>query len=107
MKFLVDAQLPPGLCIALQARGHEAIHVFDIKLGGAVDEDIVDWVISNDAILISKDEDFLRLRLPDRFCFIWLRIGNATTRNFAIWLEARWSQVEALLMANERLIEVR
>jgi predicted nuclease of predicted toxin-antitoxin system len=27
MKFLVDAQLPPGLCRWLQARGHEAEHV--------------------------------------------------------------------------------
>jgi predicted nuclease of predicted toxin-antitoxin system len=27
MKFLVDAQLPPGLCSWLEERGHEAVHV--------------------------------------------------------------------------------
>ena len=39
MKFLVDAQLPPGLARWLVARGHEADHVFDIGLGAASDAD--------------------------------------------------------------------
>lgn len=107
MKFLVDAQLPPGLCVGLIAKGHEAVHVFDIGLGGAPDSAIVEWAMANDAAIISKDEDFLALRLPDRFCLIWLRIGNTTTRNLAGWMEARWDRVEELLAAKERLIELR
>ena len=88
MKFLVDAQLPPGLCIWLEARGHTAIHVNHVGLGGASDLKIVDFVISNLAILISKDEDFLVLRLPDTFGLIWIRIGNATTRNLINYFNA-------------------
>lgn len=107
MKFLVDAQLPLGLCVGLVARGHEATHVFEIGLGGATDTEIVDWAIANDATIISKDEDFLALRLPDRFCFIWLRVGNTTTKHLAGWMAARWDRVEELLAANERLIELR
>ena len=107
MKFIVDAQLPPGLCIWLNDRAHEAVHVFDIGLGAATDVVIAERAVIENAFIISKDEDFLVLRLPDRFGLIWLRIGNATTRNLVGWLEARWSQVETLLAVGERLIEVR
>lgn len=58
-------------------------------------------------MLISKDEDFVTLRLPDRFAFLWLRCGNATNRALTSWLEARWAQIEALLGGGERLVEVR
>lgn len=107
MKFIVDAQLPPSLCIWLQARGFEAHHVFDIGLGGASDVAIAKRAISENAFIISKDEDFLILRLPNRFGLIWLRIGNATTKNLIGWLEARWEQVDELLAKGERLIELR
>jgi predicted nuclease of predicted toxin-antitoxin system len=107
MKFLVDAQLPPGLCVGLARRGHDAVHVFDIGLGGASDVEIVDWAVANDFGIISKDEDFLTLRLPDRFCFLWLRVGNVTTKHLAGWMDARWDRVEELLASGERLIELR
>ena len=59
-----------------------------------------------DAILFSKDADFLILRLPDRFGFVWLRCGNATTRALLTWLEPRWPEINTLLDAGERLVEV-
>jgi predicted nuclease of predicted toxin-antitoxin system len=107
MRFIVDAQLPPALCIWLKARGFEAQHVFDIGLGGASDIVIAERAIADGAFIISKDEDFLVLRLPDRFGFIWLRVGNATTRSLVGWLDARWEQVDRLLAAGERLVELR
>jgi len=63
--------------------------------------------IATGAILVSKDEDFLILRLPDRFTFLWLRIGNATNRALEAWLATRWQVVETMLAADEHLIEVR
>ena len=107
MKFLVDAQLPPALCQWLWARGHEAVHVIDIGLGGAGDNAIADRAVADQAMIISKDEDFLILRLPDRFGLVWLRCGNATNRALTVWLDARWDRVEALLAAGEGLIELR
>lgn len=107
MNFLVDAQLPPALCRWLEARGHGAQHVQAIGLGGASDADIAARAEADGAILITKDDDFLRLRLPDRFAILWLRCGNTTNVALAAWLEPRWAQVEALLQAGERLIEVR
>ena len=107
MKFLVDAQLPPGLCGWLRERGHEAVHVFEIDMIAASDRDIAARAEADGSVLVSKDEDFLTLRLPDRFAFLWLRCGNATNRALAEWLEARWERIEALLGDGERFVEVR
>ena len=58
-------------------------------------------------VLVSKDEDFLILRLPDRFGLLWLRIGNATNRALVAWLIPRWRAIETALDRGERLVEVR
>jgi predicted nuclease of predicted toxin-antitoxin system len=57
-------------------------------------------------ILISKDEDFVTLRLPDRFAFLWLRCGNAANPALFAWLDLRWTQIE-LLLVSERFVEAR
>ena len=105
MNFLIDAQLPPALCRWLEARGHVAEHVTELGLGSASDAEIAACAEVKGAILISKDEDFLLLRLPDRFAVLWLRCGNSTNRTLTAWLDARWERIEALLQSGERLIE--
>jgi predicted nuclease of predicted toxin-antitoxin system len=107
MNFLIDAQLPPALCGWLRERGHHAVHVFEIGMVGASDEAIAARAEADGAILVSKDEDFMTLRLPDRFAFLWLRCGNATNRALAAWLEARWERIAALLETGERFVEAR
>jgi len=105
MNFLVDAQLPPGLCQWLEAHGQQAVHVTE-RDGALADEAIAAWAEKDGLILISKDEDFLAIRFPDRFAFLWPRCGNATNRALAEWLAARWERVEELLAAGERVIEL-
>lgn len=105
MNFLVDAQLPPGLCRWLEARGHQAVHV-TAREGALADETIALWAESEGLILVSKDEDFLTVRLPDRFALLRLRCGNTTNRALAAWLGERWEQTEALLLSAERVIEL-
>lgn len=107
MTFLIDAQLPPGLCAWLATRGHQAVHVRDIGLAGAADSAIAAQAMAANLILVSKDEDVLTLRLPDRFALLWLRCGNATNRALQSWLEPRWPEIERLLAAGERMVEVR
>lgn len=58
MKFLVDAQLPPGLAGWVTEKGHEATHVFDIFLTAAEDPEIWDHALESGLIIITKDEDF-------------------------------------------------
>ena len=107
MNFLIDAQLPPALCRWLEARGHKAVHVMDALSVSATDAAIAGYCEANGLVLITKDEDFLTLRLPDRFCLLWLRCGNATNRALSAWLEARWLKIEQLLQGDERVIESR
>ncbi|WP_326525467.1 DUF5615 family PIN-like protein [Sphingomonas sp.] len=104
MNFLIDAQLSLALVPCVRERGLEAAHVVDIGMVSASDSAIATRVEADGAILVSKDEDFVTLRLPDRFA---LRCGNATNRALAAWLEPRWDQIERLLAAGERFVEVR
>jgi predicted nuclease of predicted toxin-antitoxin system len=107
MKFLIDAQLPPALCGWLRERGHEAVHVLEIGMVAASDAAIAERAEAEGAVLISKDEDFVTLRLPDRFTFVWLRCGNASNRALITWLEPRWNEIERLLETGERFVETR
>lgn len=107
MNFLVDAQLPPALCGWLQARGYPATHVFEIGMVAASDAEIAARAEAHGEIIVSKDEDFLVLRLPNRFAFLWLRLGNTTNQALFAWLEAGWRQVESALSEGERVVEVR
>jgi predicted nuclease of predicted toxin-antitoxin system len=106
MKFLVDAQLPPGLCGWLEARGHEAEHVFELGMHAAADAEIAARAAETGAVLVTKDEDFLVRRAWGRIPLLWLRCGNVSNRALAEWLEARWGAIEGLLQAGEALVEV-
>jgi predicted nuclease of predicted toxin-antitoxin system len=106
MKFIVDAQLPRGLCRWLERHGHEARHVNDIWDAPATDAQIVDHAEIAGAVLISKDEDFVSLRLPDRIALLWLRCGNTSNRGLAQWLEPQWPDIVSRLDAGARFISV-
>ncbi|MEA3031660.1 MAG: hypothetical protein QOG13_2985 [Sphingomonadales bacterium] len=107
MKFLVDAQLPPGLCTWLAERGHTAVHVQELGDEPRTDADIAAYLEEQEAVLISKDEDFATLRLPDRFAFLWLRCGNISNLGLREWLDGHWLSVERRLEAGGRLVTLR
>ena len=107
MNFLIDAQLPPGLCRWLEARGHGAVHVIDVMAGEAPDRDVAAYAVANDLVLVTKDDDFLTRYPPVDYQLVWVRIGNATNRALAAWLEVRWDGVAAALESGEQLVEVR
>ena len=104
MKFLVDAQLPPALCDWLEERGYAAVHV-----GALSEEPLKDWQIADYAqaerlAVISKDQDLVELRLPDRFIFLWLRCGNVSNRKLREWLGGEWEAMEERLEAGARFV---
>lgn len=107
MRFLVDAQLPPALAGWLRERGHDAEHVAEIGMLAAADADIANHAEANAAVLVSKDEDFNALRLPDRYGLLWLRCGNTTNRALFATLEPVWPTIEKMLATGERVVEVR
>lgn len=60
MKFLVDAQLPRRLALALAASGHNAVHTLDLPAANRTpDKDIVALAIQENRIVVTKDNDFV------------------------------------------------
>jgi predicted nuclease of predicted toxin-antitoxin system len=104
--FLVDAQLPPALVTRLTEQGHTAQHVDDIDLRNAEDIAIWNQALSNNAIIVTKDEDFAErtARTTSGPIILWLRLGNSTNRALMRWLEPRWVSITALLEAGDRII---
>jgi len=76
LRFLVDAQLPPALARQIEGRGHTAEHV-DCGLATAPDRTIRAYAASVGAIIITKNEDFVVLKLLESGPpVIWVRVGN-------------------------------
>jgi predicted nuclease of predicted toxin-antitoxin system len=61
MRLLVDNALSPTLAGLLRNAGHEAVHVRDIGLQHASDEEIFARAAADDAVVVSADTDFATL----------------------------------------------
>jgi predicted nuclease of predicted toxin-antitoxin system len=109
LRFLVDAQLPPGLARWIAGGGHDAVHVFDYGLHTASDRALWERARQDDAIIVSKDEDFIHRSVlsPNEVRLIWIRKGNATNRALLTWFEPLWPDVLKRLEQGERVIELR
>jgi predicted nuclease of predicted toxin-antitoxin system len=66
-------------------------------------------LMSKDASLISKDEDFLHLaNRPEAVTrVLWVRLGNCRTSTLIAAFEGFWPVVESCLKAGDRIIEIR
>jgi predicted nuclease of predicted toxin-antitoxin system len=58
VKFLVDECLPARLAARLGDLGHDAMHVADLDLLGATDEQVMAAAAADGRVLISVDTDF-------------------------------------------------
>jgi predicted nuclease of predicted toxin-antitoxin system len=99
--FLVDAQLPPSLAEALRQAGREAVHVIDLGLLAATDQEIWDEAISRSAVLVTKDRDFplRRAARSDGPAILWVRVGNISNRKL---IELALQALPAIIEAIER-----
>jgi predicted nuclease of predicted toxin-antitoxin system len=108
VRFLIDAQLPPGLAARLSARDYQAEHVNRIGLGVSSDGNIWRHAARIGAIVITKDEDFAALarREPNGPQIVWIRLGNIS--NEALWrtIEPRLDEIIQSLNSGERIVEV-
>lgn len=109
MRFLVDAQLPPALSHLLARHGHEAQHVIDIGPADATDHTLWRFALENDAVLVTKDEDFSTLALlePVAPVVVWIRVGNTRRQALLGWFEPLIDRIVALVDSGERFIELR
>jgi predicted nuclease of predicted toxin-antitoxin system len=109
VKFLIDAQLPSALARWIERQGHRATHIFEIGLERGEDGPIWEHAGNDNAVIITKDEDFAdRWLLSDRpVPLIWIRKGNCSNRALLAWLEPLWPDVLMRLEQGEQLIELR
>ena len=108
MRFLVDAQLPPALARMLAAKGFEAEHVYDVELGEAEDNTIWAYAKQANAIIITKDEDFIVLASFDSNGppIVWVRLGNTTKQALLVWFEPLLPAIISSLAEGNKLVEL-
>lgn len=65
MKFFLDENLSPQHAAELRSNGHDVYSVAEVGLSGAKDEQILQFAIENQRVLITLDADFAHiLRFP-------------------------------------------
>lgn len=108
MKFLVDANLPPGLAVWLQKQGHTAIHVSNQPGLTADDMTVFAFARQQGLVIVTKDEDFavLATLAADPPPVVWLRLGNATNAALRHWLKPLWPEIVQRLAVGETLLEI-
>ncbi len=109
VKFIVDAQLPPSLAIALREAGYDVQAVREIGLRDAEDCEIWEYALANQAGIITKDQDFADLLIirPDAPVIVWLRIGNTSNRALLSWILPLWPAILDRINSGDKLVEVR
>ncbi len=61
MNVLLDMPVSPSLADVLKARGHQAVHAFQLGMDRATDADLLEWARRMVGIVITADLDFPRL----------------------------------------------
>jgi predicted nuclease of predicted toxin-antitoxin system len=108
LRFVVDHILPRDLAEYLISEGHKALTVGRLKTSARSDEAIWQYAESIQAIVISKDSDYLPLANEHaKIQFVHLRCGNLSTAKLLDLFRARMPQVLQALNAGERIVEVR
>jgi predicted nuclease of predicted toxin-antitoxin system len=108
MRFLLDAQLPPALARWLVPAGHEAEHLGDHDMQAAPDTAIWDLALRDNAVIVTKDEDFARRRALTDIgpSVVWIRLRNTRRWVLLAWFEAALPRILLALERGEKLIEV-
>lgn len=108
MHFLIDEQLPVALVARLEAIGLAATHVSSIVGFGVSDEIIAQEAERLQAILVTKDADFVQMSAGGALAcqIVWVRLGNMSNR--ALWtiLHPVLPQILSELRRGERVVQL-
>jgi predicted nuclease of predicted toxin-antitoxin system len=109
MIIWVDAQLSPGIAVWITAKfGITAFALRDVGLRDAEDPEIFEAAKTQEAILITKDSDFVDL--ANRFGappqIIWLTCGNTSNARLKEIFDTTLLEALELLRSGEILVEI-
>lgn len=109
MKIWVDAQLPPTLAVWLSDTFDlQAAALVDLALRDAQDIEIFEAARAENALIMTKDSDFIDLvcRLGTPPQILWLTCGNVTNRNLRQLLTATLPDALERLQQGEIIVKI-
>ena len=109
MTIWVDAHLSPGIAVWIfNTLGIEAIALRDLGLRDAEDTEIFETARAQQAIVMTKDSDFVDLleRLGSPPQIIWLTCGNTSNARLRHILREMLPRALELLESGEALVEI-
>ncbi|MEO7658087.1 MAG: DUF5615 family PIN-like protein [Pyrinomonadaceae bacterium] len=109
MKIWVDAQISPSIAFWLRSEFNvDAWPVSDVGFRDAQDLEIFQAARSENAVVLTKDRDFIHLleRFGPPPVVIWLTCGNTSNSNLMRILAVTFLEAVALVNAGEPLVEI-
>lgn len=109
MKLWIDAQFSPTIANWLsKSKGITALPVRDLGMQQASDRGIFLAAREANAVVMTKDRDFLRLleELGAPPQVLWITCGNTSNTHLKKVLESSWEAASSLLLSGEPLVEI-
>ena len=109
MRIWIDAQMSPAIAVWISNEfAVDAVAVRDLGLRDAEDKDIFQAAKLENAVVMTKDSDFVLLldRLGPPPQVIWVTCGNTTNARLREILTNTLPKALELLDSGERLVEI-
>ncbi len=99
MRLLVDNSVSWRVARDLREAGHDTVHVADLHLAEAVDQEIYRVACADSRVLLTQDSDFgpIHASAPSRVGVILLRLSDGTPRLQATILAANLPDLDPAL----------
>ena len=108
MKYLIDAQLPKRLCLALVGMGYNSIHTLDLLDKNRTKDRVINTIsLSEERIVVSKDSDFIDSILISNkpYKLLYVATGNISNNNLLRLFSNNIKEIEEIFKAH-RLVEL-